>query len=164
MARFIANKIGTTPTHLDSLHWLPGWVENTPEIESETLQNVLNQDKWVIDGNYSKVLYDKRLELADTIIFLDFNRFLCFKRILKRYFNYKGRTREDMGKGCDEKIDFEFVSWVLHKGRKNRKKYLRRLDEAGRKYPGNKYLYLKTRSRFRSLLRTNVLIFRRKQV
>ena len=29
---------------------------------------------------------------------------------------------------------------------------------------GNKYLYLKTRSRFRSLLRTNVLIFRRKQV
>ncbi len=130
MARFIANKIGTTPTHLDSLHWLPGWVENTPEIESETLQNVLNQDKWVIDGNYSKVLYDKRLELADTIIFLDFNRFLCFKRILKRYFNYKGRTREDMGKGCDE----------------------------------NKYLYLKTRSRFRSLLRTNVLIFRRKQV
>ena len=69
LARFIANKIGTTPTHLDSLHWLPGWVENTPEIESETLQNVLNQDKWVIDGNYSKVLYDKRLELADTIIF-----------------------------------------------------------------------------------------------
>ena len=76
LARFIANKIGTTPTHLDSLHWLPGWVENTPEIESETLQNVLNQDKWVIDGNYSKVLYDKRLELADTIIILDFNRFL----------------------------------------------------------------------------------------
>lgn len=96
-------------------------MENTPEIESETLQNVLNQDKWVIDGNYSKVLYDKRLELADTIIFLDFNRFLCFKRILKRYFNYKGRTREDMGKGCDEKIDFEFVSWVLHKGRKTEK-------------------------------------------
>lgn len=146
LAAQIADLIGCKATHLDSLHWLPNWTENTPENERELLRPVIESEKWVIDGNYSKVLYNERINAADTIIFLDFNRFLCLYRVLKRYFKYKGKNRPDMGTGCDEKLDFEFISWVLHKGRKPkmRKKRLKLLKQLEAERPEKKIYILRT--------------------
>ena len=64
-----------------------------------------------------KVLFDERLDTADTVVFLDFNRFICLFRVIKRYLNYRGRSRPDMGEGCPEKLDAEFLRWVLLDGR-----------------------------------------------
>ena len=36
---------------------------------------------------------------------------------MARYLRYHGRARESMAEGCDEKIDLEFIWWVLHEGR-----------------------------------------------
>ncbi len=130
LARRIAEKIGIEPTHLDALHWLPGWVESGREHKRNALRPVLERDKWVIDGNYLKVLFDERLDMADTVVFLDFNRFICLFRVIKRYFNYRGRSRPDMGEGCPEKLDAEFLRWVLLDGRKNRGKYRSAIREA----------------------------------
>lgn len=130
LARRIAEKIGTEPTHLDALHWLPGWVESSREYKRNALRPVLEREKWVIDGNYMKVLFDERLDMADTVIFLDFNRFICLFRVIKRYLNYRGKSRPDMGEGCPEKIDAEFLRWVLLDGRKNREKYRSAIREA----------------------------------
>ena len=77
-----------------------------------------------------KVLFDERLNMADTVVFLDFNRFICLFRVIKRYINYRGRSRPDMGAGCPEKIDLEFLRWVLLDGRKNREKYRAAIREA----------------------------------
>ncbi|MDB8791457.1 DNA topology modulation protein FlaR, partial [Romboutsia sp. 1001216sp1] len=68
-------------------------------------------------GNYSDFFQKERLEQADKIIFLKFPRRICIYRALKRYFRYKNTTREDMAKGCIEKIDLEFIWWILYKGR-----------------------------------------------
>ena len=40
---------------------------------------------------------------------------------------YKNATRSDMADGCDEKLDAEFVKWVLREGRKksSRQRYQR---------------------------------------
>ncbi len=130
LARRIAEKIGTEPTHLDALHWLPGWVESGREYKRNALRPVLEREKWVIDGNYMKVLFDERLDTADTVVFLDFNRFICLFRVIKRYLNYRGRSRPDMGEGCPEKLDAEFLRWVLLDGRKNRGKYRSAIREA----------------------------------
>lgn len=121
LARQMGEILGIEPTHMDALHWLPGWVESSREYKIELLKPVLEREKWIVEGSYRKVLWRERFEKADTIIFLDFNRFLCLWRIIKRRIMYNNKTRPDMGKDCKEKLDFEFLKWVVRDGRKKRK-------------------------------------------
>ena len=71
----------------------------------------------MIDGNYAALLQERRLEESDRIVILAFGRWTCLRRVLARYLRYHGRARESMAEGCDEKIDLEFIWWVLHEGR-----------------------------------------------
>ncbi len=160
LAEQLSKIIGCQAIHMDSLHWLPNWIENTPEEERKMLEPVLKKDKWVIDGNYSKVLYNKRMDMADTIIFLDFNRFLCLYRAVKRYFMYKGKTRPDMGIGCDEKLDFEFLSWILYKGRKRkmRAKKLNKLKQLKTEHPEKDIYILKNPKQVKEFLKRRINI------
>ena len=48
---------------------------------------------------------------------MNFNRYDCFKRAMKRYEDHIGKTRESMTEGCVEKFDFEFACWILWEGR-----------------------------------------------
>ena len=130
LASDIADIIGVEPTYMDKLNWLPGWVEDTRENKRKKLSKILERESWVIDGSYRAVLYKERMKLADTIIFLDFNRLLCFYRAIKRRVMYNGKTRPDMTEGCYEKMDVEFAKWVLIDGRKKRKKFYDELEQA----------------------------------
>ena len=124
LARKMGEILGIEPTHFDRLHWLPNWVESTREYKREMIKPVLECDRWIIDGNYHHIYWQERLELADTVIFIDVNRFTCLYQAWKRSRIYKGKTRPDMGEGCIEKIDLEFAKWVFFKGRKKRRDYL----------------------------------------
>jgi adenylate kinase family enzyme len=93
--------------HLDRYYWQPGWVKPAPDEWLKTVESLVSEESWIIDGNYSGTL-DLRLKSCDTIIFLDLNRFVCMWRILKRLFRYRQETRPDMAEGCYEKIDLEF--------------------------------------------------------
>ena len=121
LARQLGEKLDIEPTHFDAIHWLPGWVESTDEYKTERIRSVLERDRWIIEGSYRRILWRERAEGADTVIFLDFNRFLCLWRVIKRRIMYNGKTRPDMGEGCEEKLDFEFIKWVVWDGRKKRK-------------------------------------------
>jgi len=106
--------------HLDTVHFFDNWQERSIEEQSEIVSSFIkNNDSWVIDGNYTGVAKE-RFEIADITIFLNFNRFICYWRTLKRYWQHRGRTRESVG--CIEKFDLEFQWWVLFKGRKKRRK------------------------------------------
>ena len=121
--------------HLDSLHFLPDWVERPRAEELEILGAFLDaHDAWVIDGNYTKLHYERRLDEADSIIIFQFNRFTCLYRVWKRYREYRGKTRADMAEGCPEKLDRAFLRWVLWEGR-NRKKRAG-FQELQARYPG----------------------------
>lgn len=104
--------------HLDCVHFLPGWREREASEEQAIVARFLDtHDAWIIDGNYGKLLYERRLFEADKIIFLNFNRFSCLCRVLKRRLKYKGKTRASMAEGCEEKMDWEFIKWILRNGR-----------------------------------------------
>ena len=62
-----------------------------------------------MDGNYTKTCYARRLEEADQIIVLAFNRFLCLWRVIRRWWANRGAVRDSSAPGCMEKIDAEFV-------------------------------------------------------
>lgn len=127
--------------HLDCVHWLPGWNERD---KSEVIQIVSefldSHDSWIIDGNYSYACFERRLNEATQIIFLDFPIHICLYRVLKRYFSNRGKSRESMTEGCDEKIDWKFFWWIIHEGRKKSKKeWYKKIYEENR----NKTIILK---------------------
>lgn len=142
LARILGERYGLPILHMDAVHHLPGWVERDPESEEAILTDFLNShESWAIDGNYSRVCFQRRVEEADLVIMLLFNRFYSLFRVVKRYRTYKGKSRPDMAQGCDEKLDGEFLRWVLWDGRGRRKReFYRRLRA---QYPG-KTVTLKT--------------------
>ena len=100
--------------HFDAVQFLPGWEIRPEEDKKKITKEFLDtHDSWVIDGNYSKLFYERRMMEADVIIMLLFNRFSCLCRVVRRYLKYKNQTRPDMGEGCTEKLDREFIRWVL---------------------------------------------------
>ncbi len=127
LARYIGNKYNIPVLYLDCVHWLSGWIERKREEEIKIVESFLNENSgWVIDGTYTRVTFVRRLKEADRIIFMNFNRFSCLYRAFKRFFQYRGKSRESITAGCDEKIDFEFVKWILYKGRGKKRKEIYR--------------------------------------
>ena len=118
LARRLAESYNIPVLHFDRVQFRPNW-EIRPQQSKEMMTKVfldIHKD-WVIDGNYSKLSFERRMEEADVIILLLFNRFSCLYRVWRRYRKFKDQTRPDMGEGCKEKLDREFVKWVLWKGR-----------------------------------------------
>ena len=104
--------------HLDCVHWMPGWQERPLKQEQAQVEAFLNtHGAWVIDGNYTRTCHERRMEEADEIVFLDLPRFSCFVRALRRYAQCRGKARSSMTPGCEEKMDAEFILWLLVRGR-----------------------------------------------
>ncbi|MCP1639344.1 adenylate kinase family enzyme [Streptococcus gallinaceus] len=100
--------------HLDKIRFAPNWVMRSDLDFSSDLEHFLDQhDSWVMDGFYSKFSLKRRLEEADQIIFLNFNRWTALHRILKRYLTYRGKVRSSAPDGCQEKIDWPFLKFVM---------------------------------------------------
>jgi adenylate kinase family enzyme len=110
--------------HLDTLQFLPGWVERTREEKRADLARFLDENEggWVIDGSYLKILPERRFSEADRILFLDLPRLACLARVVRRYRTYRGKTRDSIAPGCPEKLDAEFLLWVLFRGRTGKKR------------------------------------------
>ena len=58
---------------------------------------------------------ETRIDRADTVVFLDYSRWLCLYRSTKRQITYRNKTRPDLTPGCDEKLDpkfLKFLKWI----------------------------------------------------
>ena len=138
LAAKIGSKYGIPVLHLDTLHFLPNWVERDNSAMAADVAPVVAQPDWVIDGNYSKAVGGDRHDRSDTIIILLFPRLLCLYRAIARYYKYKGTVRASVAAGCPEKLDAEFIRWILYKGRTAaRRSYYRSIKES---YPERTYI------------------------
>jgi len=122
LARALGERYGVPVLHMDWVYWVPDWQVRDREEAHRIVHEFMEQPQWVIDGNYTKFEYERRMAEADRIIFLNFSRLACFFRAWKRFFQFRGATRADMGEGCTEKMDLEFMKWILWKGRTQREK------------------------------------------
>jgi adenylate kinase family enzyme len=111
LARRLGELLDLEVIHLDSYYWQPNWTA-TPEDEwAKKVSELLERDRWVMDGNYPNSLR-LRMGYADTAIFLDHNRWICFWRCIKRFGMYRGENRSELAEGCNEKIDLDFIKWI----------------------------------------------------
>lgn len=120
LGSLLGKKFGLPVFHIDKLFWLPGWVERIKTEVAVDVEKILaTSDSWVIDGNYKKVALESRISAADLIIILDFNPFICTFRVLKRRLIHRNKTRPDMGEGCNEKFDLEFLRYIWNYRKRN---------------------------------------------
>ena len=129
LARKLGEKLGIPVVHLDKLFWKPGWVESAPEEIDAKIMEELRKPKWIMDGNFNRTL-PQRVKYCDTIIYLDFSRTACLMGVVKRILTTYGTVRPDMGEGCPERFDLEFLKWVWNYNKNKRERNYRLLNEA----------------------------------
>ncbi|GAA0086680.1 DNA topology modulation protein [Clostridium sp. CTA-7] len=128
LARKLYEKTNLPIVHLDKLFWRKGWQSISREEFNKLLQIKLKEDKWIIDGNFDRTI-EERLNRCDTVIFLDYPRRTCLISAIKRVISNYGKVRPDMGEGCPEKFDFEFLKWIWNFNKEHRDKYYQLLKE-----------------------------------
>lgn len=135
LARHLGEKYGVPVFYFDCVHWLPGWIMRERAETGRIVEEFLDShDSWIMDGTYSRQHFDRRMREADQIVILSFNRFVCLYRVLKRLHDYRGKNRFSMTEGCPEKVDWDFVKWVLWKGRGKKNRNL--FQNLRQSYPG----------------------------
>jgi adenylate kinase family enzyme len=137
--------------HLDKLYLKPNWVGTTDENEWRAkLENVLQNDSWIIDGNYSGTL-EMRLEACDSVIFLDVPRVVCVWRIFKRFMINRNKTRSCMAEGCNEQLTWEFVKWTWNYPTRSKPK----IEKMLKRFRNTKTIFhLKSKKEIEELLQT----------
>lgn len=128
--------------HLDQAYWKPGWEKPSKEEWSATIEQLVAQNEWIMDGNFGGTL-PQRIKRADAIILLDISRWICLWRVAKRAVKYRGRHRPDMAPGCQERFDFEFIRWIWNYPRRSRPAKVALLSATG---PDQRVVILRTGS------------------
>jgi len=131
LTRQLAAKLGIPPVHLDQHYWHPGWVATTDIEWAAEVERLIAGEAWVMDGNYGGTL-NRRLERAELVIWLDLPRWLCLSRVLRRQFQYLGRSRPELPVGCRERLSPEFLLWIWNYPRQRRPRIEARLAELPR--------------------------------
>jgi len=119
LARALGEKLDLPVVHLDRLWWTSGWQNVSLEEFDARLANVLAMERWIIDGNYSRTM-DMRLQKCDTVIWLDYSRWVCLWGMVCRVMQNRGRERPDMPEGCRERFNWEFVKFIWNFNKNNR--------------------------------------------
>jgi adenylate kinase family enzyme len=114
LARELGRRLGLPVTHLDALHWQPGWKPH-PDMEgfSAQIRQIAQGERWIIDGGYTTGNIETRLARADTYVLMDFPTWLCLFRVVWRAIEFRGQQRPDMAPGCPEgRFDPAFFNYV----------------------------------------------------
>lgn len=119
----LSNIYNIDVTHIDQLFFYPNWQQVDRLLFQARIDEVLEQDSWIMEGNYSRHSV-KRLEDSDKIYLFRFNRFRCLYNLIKRRIKYNKKIRPSAPEGCYEQLDFTFLKFVLYDCRKkNRRVY-----------------------------------------
>ena len=130
LSRRLASVTGLPRIDLDIVHWRPGWVP-TPRAEMRSIvAGLCEQSAWIVDGNYENTLHI-RLARADTVIWLDYPRHVCLRRVLGRTLKDLGRVREGGPEGCPERFDLEFLRYVWNFNARSRPSIVAALENHG---------------------------------
>ena len=123
LARLLGDRTGMPVHHMDHIHYSAGW-QPRPQAEKLALHDaVVAQDDWIFEGGLSSG-YEKRAARADLLVFLDVPLVQRLYRVFRRARRYRGQTRPDMAPGCIERVDPEFLRWMIDNARRIRRRDL----------------------------------------
>ena len=119
------------PVHyLDLHHWMPGWRYRDAADARERVRAIVGTPEWVMDGNFAET-FDLRMPRADTLVWLDYPRVTCIRRIVTRTIRNYGRRTPDLPDGCPETFDPGVLRFAWRFPAESRPQILPALDRFG---------------------------------
>lgn len=127
----LKDKIDLPIYHLDNLYWYDNWKHISREQLIKKQEEIMETDKWLIDGHFQSTL-ENRIKNADTIIHFNMSGQTCVNAVKHRIKNHP--IRDDMPSTCIETtLDPEFETCMLNfKKQKNKE-----IFSLMKKYPSN---------------------------
>ena len=122
-ARRLQALTGLPLIYLDQLFWNADKTWVSPETLDARIETALSGDRWIMDGNYARTL-ELRLQVCDTVFFLDYPLELCLQSVEQRI----GTVRPDMP-WVEEELDPEFVDFIRAFPQTTRPKILTLLEQ-----------------------------------
>jgi adenylate kinase family enzyme len=110
LCRSLGTLLGITPVHLDGLYYDQDWKPLDKEQFAALQCDLVTAPRWIIDGNYASSL-PIRLQVADTVIFLDLPGWRCLWGVAQRRLRHRGGQHKDIG--VYDRITWNFVSYIL---------------------------------------------------
>jgi adenylate kinase family enzyme len=129
-ARRLGETLKLPVVSLDFHFWRPGWQSPDRAEWRQQVTTLAAMPDWIMDGNYSNT-YDLRMPRADSLIWLDYPRGICMRRVLARTIRGYGRSRPDLPQDCPERFDFAFLRYVWDFPRKHRPRIAGGIEQFG---------------------------------
>lgn len=133
LAKNLAQALGVKHIELDSIYWLPDWVERPKEEFRKLVEKEVAAEAWALDGNYSKTR-DIVWKRATAIVWLNYSfplvAYRALSRTTRRVFNREilySQNRETFSKAFLSKDSI--LLWVLTSFHRRRRDYPRLLQE-----------------------------------
>jgi adenylate kinase family enzyme len=126
----LADRLKLPLVALDFYHWSPGWQLPEPSVWRERVHALVAESEWVMDGNYSGT-FDIRMPRAEMLVWLDYPRATCLRRVLLRCLLGYGRTRPGLPEGCHERFDLEFLRHVWDFPKNHRPRIVSAIERFG---------------------------------
>jgi adenylate kinase family enzyme len=113
LAVALAKKLGAEPFHVDLFRHQPNtnWVQRSDEEFVALHDAAILGDRWVMDGNYSRLM-PQRFARATGIILLGDSRWANFRRYVRRTL-FQKQSRPGSLAGDKDSIKWEMVRWIL---------------------------------------------------
>jgi len=125
LANQMGKKLNIPVYHCDRIKQIENFDWKPMDEIHALINQIISKDLWILEGYPTIELMPACTERADTLIFVDFNRFLCMWRVTKRSFKHHNKCRPDVGDGCKDRFPpllLWRVIWTFPK--KYRKRFL----------------------------------------
>ena len=155
LARKLSQILEIPHVQLDVLNWGPNWTEVGDEVFFQRIQTAVQNEGWVVDGNYSRANH-LTWPHADTVIWIDLPFWLNFYQSTSRAL-IRAITKEELWPHTNNRESFRMLFskdsilwWFLKTYKSNRRKYLEIMNDP--KYGHMKFIQLKSRLEIHNFL------------
>ncbi len=147
----ISEKLNIPLYHVDRYFFTNHWQERDKLEFISILQNQVDLERWIIDGNAISYL-DVRYQKCDLAIYFNFPTYQCLWGVFKRLF-YRDTRIQDRAENCHERITWNLLKY-LWRFSKRVEPILKNLKND---YPHVMLIVVKNKSDLRKLLESNAV-------
>jgi len=158
LAKKLARSLSIPLFHVDELFFEKGWIERDHDHFLKDIRSILNNNKWIIDGNAMRSL-EMRYKKANIVVYCRLNRLICLFRVFKRWLStYKAKKKIDNPDNLTSSVSLKLIKylWVF------RRKYKKQIEHLKNKYPKITFLEIQSKDEMRFLQKNYKKIFQTK--